>query len=426
MAGIKKIRTSPYNPRCNGVTERMNRTLLDMLGTLNHSQKKDWRKYVGPLAHAYNCIVHDTTGYSPYYLMFGRHARLPVDMVFGTDPDSRTSKGPQQYVKDLRDRLQFAFQVARENAKKSAIRNKGYYDRKAHAAALEPDDRVLVRNIGVKGKHKIADRWKSGVYIVERHQGELPVYVVRPENGDGPSKTYHRNLLLPVGSLPLDMDEPERNQCHRQPVTRSRALNHQPEDTLESSEDELHTVNVWYPQPDTIEAVPTSSLNPEARPFEPQEQALPYTQPTVEEVPAIQVVPGMQNEATTAGPLTWEMVAVEAEAAPSEPMESGDSGELHGREDGLPEDLDNEDTSLIAPCDPVESSGGEPDLSENSVDSAISDPVAADRPLPSLPCEETVIMTLPEAPRRSQRQRRSTRFFSWDPFTKKYCQVIHV
>jgi len=65
--------------------------------------------------------------------MFGRHARLPIDLVFGTDPDKTSRKSPKQYVEDLRSKLRFAFQVAQDNALKSAARNKTYYDRKAHA-----------------------------------------------------------------------------------------------------------------------------------------------------------------------------------------------------------------------------------------------------------------------------------------------------
>ena len=83
LAGVKKSRTTPYHPMGNGMVERFNQTLLNMLGTLEDRQKEDWKSFVAPLVHAYNATKHDSTGFSPYFLMFGRHPRLAVDAFLG-------------------------------------------------------------------------------------------------------------------------------------------------------------------------------------------------------------------------------------------------------------------------------------------------------------------------------------------------------
>ena len=65
---IDKIRTCPYRPQGNGQVERFNKTLLNMIGTLNPNEKIDWKKKVQALTHAYNCTNSQTTGYSPFFL----------------------------------------------------------------------------------------------------------------------------------------------------------------------------------------------------------------------------------------------------------------------------------------------------------------------------------------------------------------------
>ena len=64
-------------------------------------------------------------------------------------------------------------------------------------------DRVLVRNVGVRGKHKIADRWEEEVFVVlGKPDPEIPVYTVKQENGKGRTRVLHRNLLLPINHVP--------------------------------------------------------------------------------------------------------------------------------------------------------------------------------------------------------------------------------
>lgn len=200
LAGIQKIRTTPYHPSGNPV-ERWNRTLINMLRSLEDDQKTDWRKSLPAVVHAYNSCIHQSTGYSPYFLMFGRHPRLPIDLAFGIDTEQRNRGSTRQYVKQVREQLTSAYDRAKENMQKSSSRNKARYDSSAHAAELEPGDRVLVRKLGPRIDSKISDRWEKGIHVVLSKSTDMPVYTVQEEVGKGPVRTLHRNYLLPIGML---------------------------------------------------------------------------------------------------------------------------------------------------------------------------------------------------------------------------------
>uniref|UniRef100_A0A3B1JQK1 Gypsy retrotransposon integrase-like protein 1 n=2 Tax=Astyanax mexicanus TaxID=7994 RepID=A0A3B1JQK1_ASTMX len=207
LAGIHKVRTTPYHPRGNPV-ERFNRTLLSMLGTLKAEDKTHWRDFVKPLVHAYNCTKHDTTGFTPYELMFGRQPRLPIDLVFNVPLNRKEQKSHSHYVQALKDHLRESYQLARTNAAKAAGRNTVRFNRRVTESILDVGDRVLVRNVRLRGKHKLADKWEETVHVVVSRKGDLPVYSVKPENKDSPLRTLHRDLLLPCGFLPVSNEEP--------------------------------------------------------------------------------------------------------------------------------------------------------------------------------------------------------------------------
>ena len=138
-----------------------------MLGTLTTEQKKDWKSHVPALVHAYNCTRNTATGFSPYYLLFGRKPRLPVDVEFGLLRGSqRGSPWDSNYISQLRRRLRFAHEKAKHMAKKQQAKHRELYDLKCRGAVLDVGDLVLVKQTAWKGRHKIQDRWESGEYQV--------------------------------------------------------------------------------------------------------------------------------------------------------------------------------------------------------------------------------------------------------------------
>ena len=142
------------------------------------------------------------TRYSPYYLLFGRRPRIPVDYLFPTLRDSPHQTKMEVSVVAMQKRLKEAFAVARHLTSEEAAKQCRYYYHKAGAIALQPGDVVMVHTDGFVGKRKVKDQWEDGGFIVESQLEDWPVYKVKCLTSDARQKPkyqiIHRNRLLLV------------------------------------------------------------------------------------------------------------------------------------------------------------------------------------------------------------------------------------
>ena len=202
-----------------------------MLGTLSDEEKSDWKSHLGCMTHAYNCTKHASTTYSPYYLMFGRHPRLPIDVAFGLHkPNCSDNCSKSRYIQKLRRRLNYAHKKASKYSSEQAQKYKTSYDKSVKGPQLQVNDLVLVKIVAHKARHKIQDKWESEEYIViEQPIPGTPVYRVRPVTGTK-VRTLHRNLLLPLGvKYQPDVDSDESDSDDSVCVDTSHSRSTQPE-----------------------------------------------------------------------------------------------------------------------------------------------------------------------------------------------------
>ena len=147
LGGIEMSNTTPYHPMGNGVVERLNRSLIQMLRSIPESEKKKWKQHLPSLMFAYNSTTHSTTGYSPFYLMFGRESKLPIDCLLPFESANISNKSYKQFVQNWKESMKNAFQVANSRIKKSGEYNKKNYDKTIKQVSIEVGDRVLLRNV---------------------------------------------------------------------------------------------------------------------------------------------------------------------------------------------------------------------------------------------------------------------------------------
>ena len=133
IPNIDKSRTTPYYAIGNGMPERFNQTLHNMLRTLEDGQKSDWKTYVPSWVHAYKSMRHESTWYSHLFLIFEWHQTLAVCGFLGVKPSSvRSDKST--YVTDLKKRLDLAYKTASRKASRQGRCHKSDYDLRVTAA----------------------------------------------------------------------------------------------------------------------------------------------------------------------------------------------------------------------------------------------------------------------------------------------------
>ena len=78
LLSIKQLTTTPYHPMCNEMTKKFNVTLKTTLKRLCSEQPRLWHPYINPLLFAYCEVAQESTGYSPFELLYGRAVRGPM------------------------------------------------------------------------------------------------------------------------------------------------------------------------------------------------------------------------------------------------------------------------------------------------------------------------------------------------------------
>ena len=157
LYGVQKLRTLPYHALTNGQVECMNQMIICMIGKLEEDKKACWSEHLPELLLAYNATCSAVTRYSPYFLLFSRRSRIPVDYLFPTLRDLPHQTKMEVSVAAMQKRLKEAFAVARHLTSEEAAKQCHYYDCKAGAVALQPGDVVTVHTNGFVGKQKVRD-----------------------------------------------------------------------------------------------------------------------------------------------------------------------------------------------------------------------------------------------------------------------------
>ena len=178
LFGIDKLRTTPYKPSTNQV-ERLHRTINAVLGKTVAEHQKDWDIRLPYVMAAYRATRHESTGYSPNFLMMCRETYSPVDVIYER-PDTESSQTYDGFVENIRDRMTAAYAEVRDMLRRSAERNKRYYDLKVRPFKYKKGDWVYYFNTRrFQGKQMKWVRQYTGPFLIIRTPNPLTVEIQR-------------------------------------------------------------------------------------------------------------------------------------------------------------------------------------------------------------------------------------------------------
>ena len=107
---IDKTRTTSFHPQSNAVIEQMNRTLLNMLAKTIDDFQSNWTQQTPYVMMAFRTSVHESTGYTPQFLVFGEETNLPIDIQYPS-PEQPNKTDVHQFVQQKRVDMQRAHEA---------------------------------------------------------------------------------------------------------------------------------------------------------------------------------------------------------------------------------------------------------------------------------------------------------------------------
>lgn len=198
LLGIRKENTTAYHPQTDGLVERFNHTLVDMLAKYVAGHQKDWDIYIPYVLFAYRVTPQESTGESPFYLMTGRTPITPEDVSMGVKTDAE--RLPEVII-----RLKDARELARRSIEWAQDKQREAYNKRREEREFRTGQLVLVYVPAVKRGRvkKLTSKWR-GPYIVIGKRG-LNNYLVRAKDNERDIQAIHVERMKPY----FDPSQPE-------------------------------------------------------------------------------------------------------------------------------------------------------------------------------------------------------------------------
>ncbi|GFS50326.1 retrovirus-related Pol polyprotein from transposon 412 [Trichonephila clavipes] len=167
--------TTAYHPQTNGLTERFNKTLADMLSMYVDVEQKNWDEILPFVTFAYNTAKQETTGFTPFYLLHGREAETTLDTMLPFCPNDFDDNN----ITKIAARAEESRQLARVHTLRAQDKDRRRYDSKHQMVSYAPGDLVWVytpvrKSVSPKTLKKVLDESRSFFRVHTGYFSNIP------------------------------------------------------------------------------------------------------------------------------------------------------------------------------------------------------------------------------------------------------------
>ena len=223
---VDKTRTTDFRPQSNAVVERMNRTLQSMLAKSVNDEQSNWSQQLSYVMMAYRTSVHESTGYTPHFLVYGQEVCLPIDFMY-PNPSDQPPADIHEFVSARQVRFQKAYDSARTALNFNQRRRNAIYNRKVHGPTYQVDQKVFLHNpvVPVGNSPKFFSPWK-GPYVILQCLNDVTYRI--QEIPTQKELVVHYDRLKLFHELPPTSNVPTRDNRNPKNISQPKAQQQEP------------------------------------------------------------------------------------------------------------------------------------------------------------------------------------------------------
>ncbi|XP_071941068.1 uncharacterized protein [Antedon mediterranea] len=200
---IEQMTSTPFHQQTNGLVEKFNGTMKNMIKSLTPEQFNEWDRYVPLFLFAYRDAQQESTGFTPFELVFAHEVKTPLRLLKDSMTNTIDNKQPiSHYISDLQDKLRVVNDIARTNLKQAQAKQKHYYDKKTLPRKFKVGQKVLI--LLPDDTSKVKSKWQ-GPYPISKVVSDVNYEILVGNK----HKTYHINLLRLYNERP----QKQNNDC---------------------------------------------------------------------------------------------------------------------------------------------------------------------------------------------------------------------